>query len=265
MPRMDKLVERLQELERRVPLDRLEIGGHRWEWIDTGGRGPCIVTLPGSAADAFMFARPLLELGETHRVVSVTPPPLWQPDQLADGLAALMIHLQLPPAVVVGSSFGAYWGAFVAQRHSDLVRALLVGNGFVEAIDLQGNPLFEREFIEDQTPHSLHAQFLARVEASPPSPLRELQLFMLSRKDPDALHAHFLAVVRAKACPPLSLDPARILVLDCEDDPVIPAAGREHVRRHFAPARSVTLASGGHYAHILNWREYEPALRSLLD
>lgn len=262
---MEKLIDRLRDLHRRLPPASMEIAGAPWEWLDTGGPGACIVMLPGSAADAFMFAQPLLEWGDRHRILSVTPPALWQPEQLADGLATWMQRLQLPPAVLVGSSLGAYWGPFVAQRHPQRVRALLVGNGFVQASDLLGNPLFDREFLEDQTPHSLHAQFRARVEAAPPSDLRDLQLFMLQRKAPEALHAHFLAVVRAKACPPLMLDPHRVLVLDCDDDPVIPAAGRQHAREHFAPARTRSLASGGHYAHVLNWPEYAPALQSLLD
>lgn len=262
---MDKLVAGLLELQRQVPVRSLQVAGQGWEWIDTGGSGPCIVMLPGAAADAFTFALPLLEWGGTHRIVAVTPPGLWQPDQLADGLAALMQHLRLPPVVLVGTSFGAWWGAYVAQRHPDRVRALLLGNSFVEAADLHGVALFDREFIEDQTPNSLHAQFRSRVDASPPSPFRQLQLFMLGRKNPDAMHAHFLGIVRARPCPALSLDASRILVLDCDDDPLVPPAGRRHVRTHFAPARALGLATGGHYAHVLNWAEYAPALQSLLD
>lgn len=262
---MARLEAELLALERRLPLQSLTVDGQRWEWLDTGGAGPCIMMLPGSAADAYMFVRPIVELGQTHRIVAVTAPAHWQPQPLADGLAGVFRELSLPPALVAGSSFGAYWGPFFAQRHPQHVRALLIGNGFVEAGDLAGNPMFDRAALESATPQALHEQMRARIEAAPDSDLRDLQRFMIGRKPPESLHAHFLAVVRAQACPPLALDPQHVLVLDCDDDPVIPPAGRAHVRRHFAPARQLTLATGGHYAHLLNWPAYRQALLELLD
>ena len=261
---MANLHAELAALERRLPLHSLTVDSQRWEWLDTGGSGPCIVMLPGSAADAYMFVRPILELGEHHRIVSVSPPALWQPEVLADGLAALFAHLALPPALVAGSSFGAWWGPFFAQRHPRHVQALLVGNGFVDAGDLAGNPMFDRAAIEGAAPQALHDQMRSRIEAAPDSDLRDLQRFMIARKPPASLHAHFLAVVRARSCPLLALDPRRLLVLDCEDDPVIPPAGRANVRRHFTAGRQRTLASGGHYAHLLNWPDYREELLGLL-
>lgn len=259
------MLEDLNLLVRQYPLQHLNVDGHRWEWLDTGGDGPCLVMLPGSAADATMFVVAIRALAGRARIVSMSVPALWQPEQLADGCAAVLAHAAVPPAVVVGSSFGAWWGPFLAQRHPQRVRGLLIGNGFVDASDLASNPLFDRALIEDTPAADLHALWASRIEASPASPLRDLQRFMLGRKPAASLHAHFVAVVRAVPCPPLSLPGERVLVLDCADDPVIPEAGRAHVRRHFAPARHVTLPTGGHYPHVLNWSAYEPELVGLLE
>ncbi len=262
---MENLTQRLADLQCRLSPQHGQFGGQPWEWLDTRGEGQAILMLPGSAADAFMFVNPLHELGDRFRIISVSPPPLFDPDSLADGMAAVCNHLELPPALVVGSSLGAWWGPFFAHRHPARVAGLLIGNGFVDADDLASNPLFERAGIEDVAAEALHAQWRGRMDAAPASPMRDLQLFMLDRKSPQALKAHFQAVVRARACPPLSLDGHRMLVLGCEDDPVIAPAARERVRRHFRQARSATLPAGGHYPHLLSWPAYRQELLSLLD
>ncbi len=231
--------------------------------MDTAADGPPVVLLPGSAADAFMFVRTLASLGSRLRMISVTVPALWEPDALARGLKSVIDHLRLPSTVVVGSSFGAYWGQFVALNYPKQVRALLIGNGFVDASDLSGNPLFNRERIEAISPQELKAEWLARIDAAPASELQELQRFMLAQKSPASLHAHFLAVVRARACPLLPLGDSKVIVLDCEDDPVIPEAARQRVRARYPNARHVAFAHGGHYPHLLKPAAYEELLLSV--
>jgi maspardin len=111
----------------------------------------------------------------------------------------------------------------------------------------------------------LHAQWLSRVRAAPPAPLQQLQELMLAeRQSPENLQSRFLGVVRSQICPPLSLSADAITVLDCDDDPLIPAAARMRVRGQYPGAHHVSLASGGHYPHVLNPEGYEKLLLSLL-
>lgn len=259
----DPIMAQLDELAPRFPPSSLFVDGLEWQWIDTAAAGPPVILLPGSAADAFMFVRTLTSVGSRLRLISMTVPALWEPDALARGLKAVIDHLQLPASVLVGSSFGAYWGPFVALHYPKQVRALLIGNGFVDASDLSANPLFDREYIEAVSPEQMKTEWEARIDAAPASELRDLQRFMLARKSPASLHAHFLAVVRARACPPIALAESKITVLDCDDDPVIPKAARERLRARYPGARHVTLAHGGHYPHVLNSTAYADLLSSI--
>ena len=256
--------ELIDKLESRYAWSTLEVDGHAWRWLDTASGGPAVVLLPGSVGDGAMFVRTLLSLGERLRLIAVTYPALADPQALAAGLKAVVDHLHLPPAVVVGSSFAAYWAQFFALAHPEQVRRLVIGNGFTDAADLADNPLFDPAWVAATPPAQLHATWLERVRSAPASPLQQLQKLMLAeRQSPENLHARFAGVTRARACPPLPLEPARIVVLDCADDPLIPPAARERLRLRYPGARHLRLPTGGHYPHLLNPDAYEGVLLDL--
>jgi len=251
----------LTQLETRYRWQALVVDGHEWRWLDTAADGPVTLLLPGSVGDGAMFVRTLLSLGERMRLVAVTYPALSDPAQLADGLAAVAAHLALPPHRVVSSSFSAYWAQFYALRHPARVKALVLGNGFVDGADLAANPMFDRQYVESVSPEALHARWLERVRSTPVAALQQLQEIMLAeRQSPLNLHARFLGVVRAQACPSLPLPSDAITVLDCDDDPLIPSNVRERLRQLYPEARHLSLPTGGHYPHVLNPAAYEAFL-----
>jgi len=255
----------LNQLEKRYAWQSHIVNGHEWRWIDTAAPGATAVLLPGSIGDGAMFVRTLLSLGEHNRLIAITYPALTDTADLADGLAAVCQHIDLPPSVVVGSSFGAYWAQFFALRHPARVRALVIGNGFVDGTNLAANPLFDRQWVESVAPEDLHAQWLSRVRAAPASELQQLQLSMLEqRQSPTNLHARFLGVVRAQACLPLPPPTTAVTILECDDDPLIPPHVRARLRGQYPDARHVRLPSGGHYPHLLAAQAYEALLLSCL-
>jgi pimeloyl-ACP methyl ester carboxylesterase len=257
--------ELIHRLESRYAWSSLEDpNGHTWRWLDTAGHGPAVILLPGSVGDAAMFVRTLLSLGERLRLLAVTYPAVASAEELSDGLKAVCEHLGLPPAVVVGSSFAAWWAQYFALRHPEQVRKLVIGNGFTDSSDLAANPMFAPGWVREVAPKDLHATWVDRVQAMPVSPLQQLQLQMLTeRQSPENLHSRFLGVTQARACPPLPLAESDVTVLDCEDDPLIPAAARDRLRARYPKAHHVRLPTGGHYPHVLNPERYESLLLDL--
>lgn len=254
----------IDKLESRYAWSSLEVDGHTWRWLDTASAGPSVVLLPGSVGDGAMFVQTLLSLGERLRLIAVTYPEIADPQQLASGLKAVFDHLGLPPSVVVGSSFAAWWAQFFALRYPEQVRKLVIGNGFTDATDLSANPLFDPQWVAKTAPRELHATWLQRVQSAPVSPLQQLQQLMLAeRQSPESLHSRFAGVTRSQACPPLPIAERDIVVLDCEDDPLIPPAARERLRHRYPGARHVALPQGGHYPHLLNADRYETVLLDL--
>lgn len=251
----------LSELENRYPWQAADVDGHSWRWLDTAADGPAVVLLPGSVGDSAMYANTLLSLGSQLRLVAVTYPALSDPQLLADGLGRVMDHIGLERATVVGSSFAAYWIQFFGRAHPSRVRTLMICNGFTGGGDLAENPLFDRNYVESVDSRALHREWLDRVRNAPAAPLQQLQEIMLARRQsPENLHARFLGVVRARPCPPLSLDPSQITILDCDDDPLIPPAARARLRARYPESRHISLPHGGHYPYFLNPEAYEAAL-----
>ncbi|MGN1055960.1 MAG: alpha/beta fold hydrolase [Comamonas sp.] len=258
---MRDLIERL---EARYTWSSLESSGYIWRWIDTKADGPPVVLLPGSMGDGAMFVRTLLSLGERLRLIAVTYPEQSEADGLCHGLKAVFDHLGLPPSMVVGSSFAAYWAQHFARLYPGNVRKLVIGNGFTDASDLADNPLFNAEWVRKTSPADLHATWLQRVRSTPVSPLQQLQLLMMEeRQSPENLHARFVGVTESTACPSLSLPNEAVVVLDCEDDPLIPPAARDRLRQSYPGARHVRLPTGGHYPHVLKPESYESLLLDL--
>lgn len=251
------MLEELKRLEQKYAWQDLTIEGHEWRWLDTGGDGPVVILLPGSVGDGAMFVLTLLALEGKVRMLAVTYPDTSQARTLAHGLSELMSHLGIAQATIVGSSFAAYWAQFMALDYPGKVKHLVIGNGFVDGSDLADNPLFNRSYVEQVAPEALHGQWLSRIRSAPSSGLQQLQALMLGeRQSPANLHARFLGVVQSEACGPLPLPASAITVLDCEDDPLIPAAVRERLRRQYPDAKHVSLETGGHYPHLLNPEKY---------
>jgi pimeloyl-ACP methyl ester carboxylesterase len=234
---------------------------HDWPYIDTGGDGPALVMLPGSVGTCEMFFKQIAALGDRFRIISVGYPAEADPDRLADGLAALMDHLKLRTASVLGSSFGGYWAQVFALRHPARVETLFLGNIFVTPDELFANPLFAPDFVRATAAPDLQATWRGRVMQAPDSELKRIQLDMLAgRQSAENLRARFLGVIDATLCPPLPVPQERIVIIDCADDPIIPPASRQAVRDRYPQAEVATLPTGGHYPHILNPEAYDAAI-----
>lgn len=240
-------------------------GGYEWPLVDTGGGGPALVMLPGSVGTCEMFFKQIESLAAPMRIISISYPAEPDPEKLADGLAALMAELNLSCASVLGSSFGSYWVQFFALRHSRLVNTLFLGNGFVTPEDLAKNPLFDPAWVRQADPAEIQNEWREKVAQAPDSELKRIQLDMLSgRQSAENLKSRFLGVISARVCPRLPVDPERIVIIDCEDDPLISPRSRQAVRDHYAGATVCGLTTGGHYPHILNQTAYDDIIRQRL-
>lgn len=249
----------------RAQIRSARCGGELWPHIDTGGAGPALVLLPGSVGTCEMFFKQIATLSGNLRLISVSYPAISDPERLADGLAGLFDHLALVKASVLGSSFGGYWAQFFALRHRHRVETLFLGNTFVAPDELFSNPLFSPEWIHGTCASEMQKFWRDCVAKAPESELRALQLDMLSgRQTAENLKARFVGVVEARLCPPLPLSDQNIVLIDCSDDPIIPPTSRDDVRHRYPGAQSHTLATGGHYPHILNADAYNAVIAERL-
>ncbi|MBV9063413.1 MAG: alpha/beta hydrolase [Alphaproteobacteria bacterium] len=126
----------------RPPMGRfLHVNGEELHVVDRG-EGKVLVLLHGNGSSVDDFAvSGLIERGaRKHRVIAIDRPGfghsprsargLMQPEEQADLIAATLSKLGVEHAVIFGHSWGTLVALALAQRHPDLVAALVLASGY---------------------------------------------------------------------------------------------------------------------------------------
>jgi pimeloyl-ACP methyl ester carboxylesterase len=124
----------------QAPLRRaLQRGPVELSCLDFGGAGPPVLLLHGLAGHAGEWGETAGWLAREHRVLaleerghghSTTDPGDVSPQARVADVAHVIERLAGAPVVLAGQSLGANLAFLVAARHPDLVRALIVAEGY---------------------------------------------------------------------------------------------------------------------------------------
>lgn len=230
------------------------LGAHDWRWWRGGAGDVPVLWLTGIVGlGEFAFA-PLLALGPRFRVVAPDYPPARRLDDLVDGLAALLDAEGIDAAHVVGGSFGGMMAQQLVRRHPSRVRSLVLSHTAAPSPSRQ-RALATR--VATWLPGgALRALFARRLRPSfagaDPFWGRwfDEALGRLTRDDIASrlrLAAEFLD---APAAPAAWRGP--VLLVEADDDPLMPDATRAGMRRAFPGAATHTFTGTGHAAAILD-------------
>ena len=121
-----------------APLHAVRVNGTSLAYRLVGDSGTPVVFVHGSLGDLGVWDAQLGAFAGTHRVLVYSrryhpPNPPLNDDQVyspmlhAEDLAALLLQLELAPAHIVGSSYGAYTALVLALEHPELVRSVVLG------------------------------------------------------------------------------------------------------------------------------------------
>ena len=114
----------------------VRVNGAELHYIDQG-KGVAVLFVHGGLDDYRVWQPQMAAFSQRYRVVAysrrynypnprVTPRTDYSAMVDADDLAALIRKLKLAPAHIVGVSYGAYVALFLAERHPELVRSLVL-------------------------------------------------------------------------------------------------------------------------------------------
>ena len=89
-------------------------------------------------------------------------------------------------------------------------------------------------------------------ESDPGLALAKAVIGLQARETISARHlkARVLALLRAENLPPLPIEDGRIVIVECDDDPMMPPTARAEVRKRYPGAEAQALPSGGHFPYI---------------
>ncbi len=254
----------LDRLRSVWPASTVQVDGQPIEIVRTSGEGHPVIFLSGAQGTAESFYHQLLAWGSNRPLVSVTYPASTDGAELADFTVRLADTLNIQAFDLVGTSLGGYIAQWVGVRHPARVRRMVIGNTFQDPVHQQSPEKLRA--VEHRDAASVKADLLARLQASPDSEVKTVQLELIGQKQTaELVRSRMLAVQRAVCVPPLGISDTQLLLVDCDDDPLIKPQVRQAIREHYPRARCCTVEGGGHYPYILRPHDYNAAVGAFLE
>lgn len=123
------LYSELAAIRARYPTQYVEVTGHMWPVIDTGGAGRCMLLLPGGLATADTAFRWVRRCAERGRVVSLAyPATLWDIGTVLRGLVSLLDRLGVAQAHVVGGSYSGLVAQCLVRAAPERIATLVLSD-----------------------------------------------------------------------------------------------------------------------------------------
>lgn len=254
----------LAELNQKFFVSTVDIDCVPVEITRTHGVGKTLIMLPGAQGTSETFYRQILAWGFKHDVISINYPAGKNAAAQAAFLLRLIKFLGVEKFDILGTSYGAYLAQWIALASPTSVSRLVLGNGFFDPRPAQ--TLEKLQHLESSTPEAIKEEVIARLEKSPESELRSAMLYLIGQKQsPQAVRDRMLAVQRADVVPAMAFPGSRMLLIDCDNDPLISPEMREAMRQRYPDAQHSTIAGGGHYPYISATDAYNRVVAAFLD
>jgi len=254
----------------RVPIAPEEADGLRWQVIDTGAGNKTLCFLPGTLGNADIFRNQIEALAPGRRIISVSYPMVGDVARIADGLARLLDRRGIETASVLGSSLGGVIAQTFAARHPGRVAMLYIANSLADTDVIRAT--FPTEAVINGTPAGVLRKGILAQMAKWPEPTPEFAAIkrflaneLTTRIPGRSFKARALCLARLDAIPKAAVPEARIVVIQAEDDPLIPPPTREGVVRRYPGAQVHSFASGGHFPYLTRPADYSRLLVDTLD
>lgn len=251
--------EDLTNLRTAYPAQTKNVLGDEWTYIDTQQGESVVVLLPGAGGTSEVFAQQILALAPQQRVIAVDYPPMLDPARLANGLDLLLTRLEVTQALICGTSLGGHLAQFFAACFPERIRKLVVSNSFVSIRRRGLPPSFDPMQIAQKTPEQVKLEKIEAIKSSPDSPLKPVLLEQAQRLPAKVAWARNLAVLMAVPTPQLTLGREKVLIVDCEDDLIVPAPMRNELRDRY-PDHVHSFKTGSHFPYLIHPTEFTALL-----
>lgn len=247
---------------------------------DVRGDGPTLLFLHAFPLDLTMWDAPAEALAQLYRVVRFdcrglgqTPPGegLLTMERIADDAVALLDHLGLSRAVVVGCSMGGYAAFALVRRHAQRLRGLVLADTRAEADTPEGRQgraqLAERVRLEGAA--AVREAFLPKLLGA--TSQRE-RAGLVARVEQQILAASPRGLVdglmglsaRADSTPTLADIRVPTLVVCGEEDLLTPPADARRLAQGIAGSRLEILPGAGHLPSLETPDDFTRVVRAFL-
>ena len=221
---------------------------------------PALVFLHGMGSSSADWAWQVGTFAETHRVLTVDlrahgqssdPGDWFTVEQLAEDVAALLAHLDEPPAHLIGLSLGGATALALALQYPARVRSLTAVNGFAKYIPASRGGMqraLRRTWLLLTAPMPAVAEFIAGGLF--PAPEQKIfykaAVASLSKNHRRTYWAAMRAVLRFDARPRLPDLRVPTLIIAGENDGTVALAAQMTLRQLIPGAQLLVIPHSGH-------------------
>ena len=259
----------------------LTIRGVEWHYV-TGGRGEkTILLLHGAVGGAETMRWLASAFGDEYRTITPTVADVPTLDEVCDALSAVLDREHVARAVVFGGSFGGLVAqAFFRRRRAQVEDLVLLSTGLPDRkvgartemltrlLRLLPFPL-TRALMKLEVSKHLDAPVPAEHAARAGEFRRRLDDYFDNRLTKRTLLSRVALSVdfnrRESYAPEDYRDwPGRVLVIESDDDPMIPADERRRLREAYPRALVCTFTGAGHMIPLLRLEELVGVVKAFL-
>jgi maspardin len=259
-----RTLDRLALFQHSFPRMSVHAAGAVWTFRRTSGQGSqatTILMLPGIQGGGDVFFDAALRLGAALPIVTVDAPDLDDVGKMTAATAAFLDALHLDRVHILGASLGGYLAQAFALAYPGRVDQLLIANGFYDP----------RPFISKLPPAAtfaaMDADSLVRknlaplLEAPADDPgVASLQAIVAALvgpvQRPTNYKSRLLLLMGAEPLDRPQIPDSRVMVIDDDQDPMVPAEMRNALRSRYANAELHAVTGGGHMPAIQRPAEF---------
>jgi pimeloyl-ACP methyl ester carboxylesterase len=259
----------------------LNIKGVEWHYV-TGGRGrETILLFHGAVGGAETLERLAERFADEYRTIAPTTADVQTLDEACDAVSAILDREHVGRAVVFGGSFGGLVAqAFLKRRAAQVEHLILLSTGVPNRkVGARTRTMlkFVRLLPFRLTRALLKLEITKKLEAPAPpdvsARLAEFKQRLGEYFDNKLTKATLLSRVRLSVdfnrnetyAPSDNADwPGRVLIIESNDDPMIPSDERRRLRETYPRALVCTFAGAGHLIPLLMLEELVEVVKAFL-
>lgn len=245
---------------------------------DESGSGPVLLLVHGFPLDRTMWEEQLKGLSDVRRVIAVdlrgrgkspaTDTEGWTIDLYADDVARTIEGLGVDKVDLAGLSMGGYVVLAFWRRHKDKVRSLLLIDTKAEADSAEAKEGREKTaaLVREKGTAELVEGLFPKIFAPASGDKVKDKVRRMFENTPGATAAADALAMRDRpdSTPDLSRISVPTLVLQGEQDALMPVEGARAMAEKVPGARFVSTPNGGHMAPIENPEAANAAIREFI-
>jgi maspardin len=259
-----RTLDLLARFQQSYPSTSVRAAGAVWSFRRTPGQGPqatTILMLPGIQGGGDVFFETALRLGAALPLLTVDAPDLDDVSAMTAATAAFLDTLGLQRVHILGASLGGYLAQAFALAHPERVDQLLIANGFHDPRPFQSKLPSLATFAAMDVDTLVRKNLAPLLEAPADDPgAASLQAVVAALVGPvqslSNYKSRLLLLMGAGQLERPPIPDSRVMVIDDDRDPMVPAEMRNALRSRYANAERHAVTGGGHMPAIQRPAEF---------